>query len=95
MAKTGTSCRKSAKWALVVLLTFGTTLCAQTNGTTTRSDVPAGCDPNVMSEKYWSIWSDNALAEIDRDIEKYRKGVFDLFPLRHNRSQRQPSHRDR
>ena len=74
--KNRNSCRKSAKCLFAALLTFGTTLCAQTNGTTTSRDVPAGCDPNVMSEKYWSIWSDNALAEIDRNIEKFRKGDF-------------------
>lgn len=74
--RTRENCHKSAKLAFAALLTFGTTLCAQTNGTSPSRDVPAGCDPNVMSEKYWGIWSDNALAEIDRDIEKYRKGDF-------------------
>jgi len=30
-------------------------------------------DRSVMSDKYWSIWNDEAQAKIDADIEKYRK----------------------
>ncbi len=37
-------------------------------------------DRSVMSDAYWKVWSDEALARIDARIEKYRKadGVFDL-----------------
>ncbi len=30
-------------------------------------------DRSVMSDKFWEIWNDAALAKIDADIEKYRK----------------------
>ncbi len=30
-------------------------------------------DKSVMSDAYWKIWNDEALAKIDADIEKYRK----------------------
>ena len=35
--------------------------------------VPAGCDPSVMSEKYWSVWNDAVQAKFDADIERNRK----------------------
>ena len=40
--------------------------------------VPEGCDASVMGEKYWAVWTDDALDEIEADIEANRKadGVF-------------------
>ena len=35
--------------------------------------VPAGCDPSVMSEKYWAVWNADEQARIDADIEANRK----------------------
>ena len=35
--------------------------------------VPSGCDPAVMSEKYWQIWNADEQARIDADIEANRK----------------------
>ena len=42
--------------------------------------IPAGCDPSVMSEKYWRLWTDDVQARIDADIERNRKadGCFAL-----------------
>lgn len=36
--------------------------------------LPTGCDRSVMSEAYWALWNPQAQAEIDRNIEAYRKG---------------------
>lgn len=30
-------------------------------------------DRSVMSDKYWNVWNDEALAKMDSDIEKFRK----------------------
>ena len=40
--------------------------------------VPTGCDPAVMGEGYWKKWSPEVQAEIEADIERYRKadGAF-------------------
>lgn len=40
--------------------------------------VPSGCDPKVMSEAYWKVWSESEQRKIDADIEANRKadGVF-------------------
>ena len=40
--------------------------------------VPTGCDPAVMGEGYWKKWNPEVQAEIESDIEKWRKadGVF-------------------
>ena len=35
--------------------------------------VPTGCDPAVMGEGYWKKWSPEVQAEIEADIERYRK----------------------
>ena len=35
--------------------------------------VPVGCDPAVMSGKYWALWNDAEQRRIDADIEANRK----------------------
>lgn len=40
--------------------------------------VPTGCDPAVMSEEYWKKWNPEVQAEIESDIEKWRKSDGDF-----------------
>ena len=53
-------------------------LCVAAFAEVSPRGVPAGCDPAVMSEAYWKIWTADEQATIDVDIERNRKadGVF-------------------
>lgn len=58
---------------LIVAVVTAVVLHGQLLSAVPRAGVPAGCDPDVMSEAYWRVWNETEQARIDADIEANRK----------------------